>query len=232
MVKVAIIPARGGSKGIPKKNIIPFCGKPLIAWTIEQCIRAEHIDEVWVTSDCEEILDIAVSFGASVIRRPAEFSGDAATSESAWLHALEQLESMGKSIELVIAPQLTSPLREPEDLDQAIELFQQQQLDSLFSASPTEDMFIWERNNVGELTAVNYDPNSRRRRQDISPQFVENGSFYLFKPEILKGCNNRLGGVVGLSLMEFWKMFEIDTVDDIRMCKALMREYLLGEQYE
>ena len=116
---VAIIPARGGSKGILNKNIIDFCGKPLIAWTIEQCLYSKYISDVWVTSDSQEILNIAEKYGAKTIKRPDSISGDLASSEAAWMHAIEIIQRDSK-IDLVFAPQVTSPLREIQDIDNAI----------------------------------------------------------------------------------------------------------------
>ena len=110
-----IIPARGGSKGIFKKNIINFCGKPLLAWTIEQCINSDKISNVWVSSDDDDILNIAKKFGAKTIKRPKSISGDKATSESAWEHAIDYLNDNGVSVDIVLGPQVTSPLREVLD---------------------------------------------------------------------------------------------------------------------
>ena len=80
---------------------------------------------------------------------------------------------------------------------------------------------------AGKLDSVNYDWRNRKRRQDIPKQYIENGSFYLFRPEVLRKNNNRFGGRIGVVEMEFWKMFEIDSIDDLRMCSALMKEFLL-----
>ena len=109
---VAVILARGGSKGIPSKNLIEFCGKPLMYWTVTQCLETKSIDEVWVSSDSQEILSISSSLGAKTILRPNNISTDSSTSESGWKHAIEHIEEEGKSISLVIAPQVTSPLRD------------------------------------------------------------------------------------------------------------------------
>ena len=114
---VAIILARGGSKGIPGKNIIDFCGKPLIVWTIEQVQHTKGINSIWVSSDSEEILTISQACGAEIIHRPAEISGDFATSESGWLHAIEIIEDNVGNVDIVLAPQVTSPLREPSDIE-------------------------------------------------------------------------------------------------------------------
>ena len=222
----AIILARGGSKGIPKKNIIDFCGKPLMAWTIEQCAWAKCVQDVWVSSDCDEILEVAERFGAKTIRRPDEFACDFSTSESAWLHAVNYIEEHHSRIDVVLAPQTTSPLRESSDIDHAFEVFVDDQCDSLFSASVVEDLFFWEKRESG-LHSMNYDSKNRKRRQDITKKYIENGSFYLFKPEVLRENNNRFGGKIGCSEMAFWKMFEIDGMDDVRICQAIMNEFLL-----
>ena len=223
----AIILARGGSKGLLNKNILNFCGKPLISWTIENCFNA-GINSVWVSSDSEEILEISKNNGAQVLKRPNDLSNDSSTSEEAWLHAINYIESFQNSkIDFVFAPQVTSPLREVKDITNAIKIIDQQKLDSLFSSSIVEDLFFWEKDSKGLLSSVNYDWKNRKRRQDISEKFIENGSFYFFKPNILRLNNNRFGGKIGLVKMEFWKMFEIDSKEDFKMCSALMNEFLI-----
>jgi len=225
---VAIILARGGSKGIPGKNIINFCGKPLIVWTIEQMQQSRGINSIWVSSDSEKILSVSETFGAEIIHRPAEISGDAATSESGWLHALDYIENKVGCVDLVVAPQVTSPLREPSDIERGLRDFQKQKCDSLFSCSIAEDLFFWKKMPDGKLKSINYDYKNRKCRQDISKQYIENGSFYLFKPEVLREYNNRFGCKIGMTEMEFWKMFEIDSMEDLKMCEELMKAFLLG----
>lgn len=225
---VAIILARGGSKGIPGKNIIDFCGKPLIVWTIEQFQHAMRVDSIWVSSDSERILDIGRSCNVETIRRPDGISGDSATSESGWLHALESIENKAGKVDMIIAPQVTSPLREPADIESGLREFQEGKWDSMFSCSVAEDLFFWEKKSDGTLGSINYDYKNRGRRQEIPKQYIENGSFYIFKPEILRQYNNRLGGKIGMTQMEFWKMFEIDSMEDIRMCEALMKTFILN----
>jgi N-acylneuraminate cytidylyltransferase len=222
----AVILARGGSKGIPNKNIIDFCGKPLIAWTIKQCLSSKHISEVCVSSDSQNILDIAERYGAKTIKRPDDISGDFATSESAWIHSIKIIEK-DNNIDFVFAPQITSPLRETQDIDNAIELFQREKYDSIFSSSIVEDLFFWKKDKRHKLQSVNYDYLNRQRRQEIQEQIIENGSFYIFKPKTIKKYNNRLGGKIGHSQMEFWKVFEIDNLEDVRICSMLMRQFLI-----
>lgn len=224
---VAIILARGGSKGVPRKNIIDFCGKPLIVWTIEQLQQAKGVDSIWVSSDSPEILSICREYGVATIRRPEELSDDAATSESGWLHALKILEEEKCEADIIVAPQVTSPLREPSDFERGIEAFVGQGCDSLFSCCVIEDLLIWEQGLNGALKSINYDYKNRKRRQDTPNQYVENGSFYMFTPNTLKRYNNRFGINIGISPMAFWKMFEIDTIDDLRICELLMEDFLI-----
>ena len=122
MKTVAIIPARGGSKGIPKKNLVNVCGKPLIAWSIEQALQSDSIDSVWVTSDDPEILSTAKSFGANPITRPEEISGDLASSESAWIHAIKEIDP-NSTDKLIVGMQPTSLLRRRNDIDAAMNIF-------------------------------------------------------------------------------------------------------------
>ena len=225
---IAIILARGGSKGIPGKNIIDFCGKPLIVWTIEQLKQSRGINSIWVSSDSEKILSVSQTCGAEIIHRPAEISSDAATSESGWLHALDYIENKVGCVDLVVAPQVTSPLREPADIERGLRDFQAQKCDSMFSCSIVEDLFFWGKMPDGKLKSINYDYKNRKRRQDIFKQYIENGSFYLFKPWVLREYNNRFGGKIGMTEMEFWKMFQIDSMEDLRMCEALMKVFLLS----
>jgi len=223
----AIILARGGSKGIPKKNIIDFCGKPLMAWTIEHCTRG-GADQVYVSSDSGEILEVGMHYGALPIERPDAIAHDTSTSESGWLHALNEIEKKEGYVEWVLAPQVTSPLRSAKDISKGIEIAQSGNYDSIFSCSITEDLFFWEQKTNG-LESVNYDWRNRKRRQDFPEQFIENGSFYLFRPDILRNNNNRIGGRIGVIKMDFWKMFEIDSFKDLRMCEVLMKEFLVIE---
>ncbi len=230
---VGIVPARGGSKGIPGKNTVDFCGKPLIAWTIEQAKRAQGVESVWVTSDSDEILRISMDYGAKPIKRPDSLSGDTASSESAWLHAIDFIEEQtGKAagkIDGVLALQCTSPLRESKDIEGALQLFYQQGYDSLFSASKLEDFLIWRKERSGELKSLNYDFKNRGRRQDrVEEEWVENGSFYLFKPELFRQFNNRLVGKIGIfDEMAIWKAFEIDSNEGLELCRILMQTYLI-----
>ncbi len=221
----SIILARGGSKGLQGKNIIEFCGKPLLAWTIEHCIEGGAAP-VYVSSESKEILVVGERYGAQSILRPEKLSGDNASSESGWLHALDVIESESGIVDWVLAPQVTSPLRTAADIRTGLKLAESGKYDSLFSCSIAEDLLFWEiRSN--NLESINYDWKNRKQRQELPKQHIENGSFYLFRPEFLRKNNNRFGGRIGIVEMDFWKMFEIDSMNDFRMCSALMKEFLI-----
>ena len=222
---IAVIPARGGSKGLPNKNIKMFCDKPLLAWSIEQASHAQHISSVWVTSDSEEILEISESFGARTIKRPAEISGDDAGTESAWKHAIETIENLEGSIDFMVGVQCTSPLREAKDFDNGIDSLREQQLDSLFTSCKVRDNFIWGYNAEHELSSLNHDWRQRLLRQKIDESFVENGSFYIFKPFLIKQNGNRLGGKIGTYVMDGHKRMQIDSQEDFGLCEVIMRGY-------
>lgn len=223
---VAIIPARGGSKGIPRKNLLMLSGKPLIAWSIEQALSSSRIDSVWVTSDCDEILSVAKELGANVISRPKSISGDKATSEEAWIHALTEIQKLTE-VDLIVCMQATSPIRGRNDLDEAVEMFASGQFDSMLSVTKIEDHFEW-RMTSGVAESVNYDFKDRKRRQDIEQKYLENGSFYLVSPSQLIKNNNRLGGRIGLYQQEQFKMYQIDNIEDVALCEAIIKGYGLN----
>jgi len=224
---VSIIPARGGSRSIPDKNIIDFCGKPLIAWTINQAVNSKYISDVFVSTDDEEISSVSSKYGAYVIKRPHEIATDLSSSEDALQHALSIIEKERK-INTVVFLQATSPLRTTKDIDAAIELFNGKRGDSLFSASILGDFCVW--SGQGEaLESITFDYNNRGRRQERNPYYLENGSIYIFKPEILKKYKNRLGGKILLFFMPFWKSYEIDAAEDLEICEFYMRKKILQD---
>ena len=224
-----IILARGGSKGVKNKNIIPFCGKPLIAHTILQAKASELITDVWVSSDSKKILEISEHYGANIITRPTELATDSSTSESAWKHALQLIDKKVGSVDFVVAPQVTSPIRESKDFNNAVRQLIFSQKDSLLSVTEIDDYFCWALNGAGQPEAVNYDYHKRKRRQQLKKQFLENGSFYIFKPKVLLEYNNRLGGEIEFFVMEKVKSFQIDKYEDIRFCEVLMKGFKLNE---
>ena len=218
---VALIPARGGSKGVPRKNLHPLGGVPLIAHTILQAKESARVDRVVVTTDDLEIDQVARRYGAEVIERPRELADDEASSESALLHAIEFLEREDAyTPDLVVFLQCTSPLRTPADIDGAITKLEEANADALFSGT-TLHGFVWQR--TGEsLSPMTYDAAARPRRQDIGEHVVENGSIYVFKPEILRQTGNRLGGRITEYPMAPLSIFQIDDPKDLELHERLL----------
>jgi N-acylneuraminate cytidylyltransferase len=222
---IAIIPARGGSKSIPRKNIVNFCGKPLIAWSIEQAAKCRRIDSVYVSTDDAEIADVSLAYGAKVICRPEELATDTASSESALIHAISEIEKEQR-IETVAFLQATSPLRDDNDMDDALKRFIAENADSLFSATVLDDFCVW-GSTEGKLKSLTYNYKNRGRRQDRKPYYLENGSIYLFKPEVIRKYGNRLGGKIAIYEMPMWKSHEIDNPEDLELCEYYMRKNIL-----
>lgn len=217
---VAIIPARGGSKGVARKNIRLLGGKPLVAHTIEHALRARRVNRTVVSTDDAEIAEVAQRYGAEVVMRPAELATDTASSELALLHALSFLkQTEGYTPSLVVFLQATSPLRQPDDIDNAIDILNTVGADSLFSCCRSHN-FYWRLEN-GQLVSANYDYRHRPRRQDCTPEYIENGSIYVTKTEILKRYGNRLGGHITFYEMSSLDSSQFDTEEDFLLLEQL-----------
>ncbi|MBL1210146.1 acylneuraminate cytidylyltransferase family protein [Geminocystis sp. GBBB08] len=225
---VTIIPARGGSKGIPQKNIRLLSDKPLIAHSILHSLEAKEVDHTFVTTDNDQISSISKEYGAEIIQRPVEFANDTTSSESALLHGLLEIEKKGIEPELIVFLQCTSPLRSGQDIDQAVIQLREENADSLLSVSPTH-RFLWHKVQ-GEAQSINYDYCHRQRRQDMNSQYMENGSIYIFKPWVLKELNNRLGGKISLFVMEEKQSHEIDSLLDFEYIEFLMSQEVGNRQ--
>lgn len=212
-MNLAIIPARGGSKGIPQKNIHLFNGKPLIVHSIEQALATKSIDKVIVSTDADDIRKIALRAGAEVITRPIGISGDDASSESAIIHVLDSIKYRPDT---VIFLQATSPIRFPDDIQGAINLFNLKGADSLFSSVKLE-CFVWNMSTLRHWI----EPTPRVMRQAMPRMVLENGSIYIFKPSILYKHNSRLGGYVIDYPMHPLTQFQIDEPEDLKLLESI-----------
>lgn len=217
---VAVIPARGGSKQVPRKNVVRVGGVPLVQRAIRAVAAAERVDLVVVSTDDDEIAELSAAAGARVIRRPAELSGDDASSESAVLHALDVLESAGERVEAVVFVQATSPFIESEGIDEAAELIRSGQYDSVFSAHETYG-FLWRRDDEGAADAINHDAAHRPRRQDREPHYLETGAFYAFRADGFRRAGHRFFGRIGLVAVPEWSALEIDDAQQLAVASAL-----------
>jgi YrbI family 3-deoxy-D-manno-octulosonate 8-phosphate phosphatase len=222
-MRIAIIPARGASKRLLRKNLALVAGVPLVAHTIRHARGASRVDAVIVSTEDPEIADVARSEGADVVIRPEALASDAATSESALLHVLDTRRDRGlPDPDLVAFLQCTSPVREPDDIDRAIDQLEADGADSLLSVCENT-RFVWASGANGPAS-INYDFRHRRREQDLDPQFQENGSIYVFRPWVLRQQNNRLGGRIALYEMDYWSSFQIDSPEDLALCNWILRQ--------
>lgn len=186
MRKIALIPARGGSKGLPKKNILELCGKPLIAHTILAAQRANCFTDIIVSTDCPEIAEVSLKYGASVpFLRRQELSTDEASAIDVYIDAIEQLEKNGgEIIESLCVLQPTSPLRVAEDITRSLEIFILNNADSVVSVTECKPKsWICSITDDGKLFAPNLSQVSNRQAEARS--FIPNGAVYILKKELL-----------------------------------------------
>ena len=225
---LAIIPARGGSKGLPGKNIKELCGKPLIAWSIEAGLTSQYIDEVMVTTDSEEIAQISRDFGATVpFIRPAELACDTATSFDTVKHAIDYYKNeLNKTFEYVALLEPTSPLRDKDDVDKSIEqLLSESNAMAIVGICKTEAQnpaFLVKKDSCNFLFGYEDKDMKTLRRQDIKDVFFFEGSIYVSQVDTLLNKKtfyheHTIGYVVPK-----WKSLEIDDIDDFIMVEALL----------
>lgn len=214
MLNIALIPLRGGSKSIPKKNIKLVAGKPMSAWTLEAAAACAAIHTVYVSTDSVEIAEVVkgLDLGIQVIMRPAVYATDVASTEAVMLHFMSQVD-----FDVLVTIQATSPLLTAHDLDRAMTQFQEQQLDSMLSAVRTK-RFFWN----DDATPINYYPLHRPRRQDFYGTLMENGAFYITRRDILQRYQCRLGGQVGIYEMDESSSVEIDEPEDWERVERLL----------
>lgn len=222
---LAVIPARGGSKGIPKKNIYPVSGKPLLAYVIQSALKTDAIGSVVVSTDDNDIASVAVEYGAEVVWRPAELSTDKASSESALLHALEYLKRRDGTLpEIMAFLQCTSPLTQPQDIQGTIETLVRDNMDSVLTVAKNHG-FLWRINDGGEAIGINHDKKVRQRRQDLKPEFLETGALYVMKTDGFITARHRFFGKTGLYVVPGERALQIDNLYEVEMVESIMRYY-------
>ncbi|HKP08457.1 MAG TPA: acylneuraminate cytidylyltransferase [Microbacterium sp.] len=217
---VAIIPARGGSKGVPRKNLQRVGGVPLIARAVEAARRCPAIDRVVVTTDDVDIAAVAAEWGAEIVERPGDLSGDLASSESALVHALETLEGRRVDVGVLAFLQATSPFIDVDALTAAVQLVRSRRRDSVFSAVETYG-FLWEKGVGSAAEPVNHEIDVRPRRQDREPHYLETGGFYVMRAAGFRAANHRFFGSVGIAEVAPRTAIEIDTLDELELARTL-----------
>ena len=223
---LAIIPARGGSKGIKGKNIFPIGGKPLIAYTIEAACASEYIDTVIVSTDNQEIADISKAYGAWVpFLRPAELASDYAKTIDAVLHAVCTLKEMGKEYDYLVLLQPTQPLRSVKDIDNAISLCDKE-MRGVVSISRVKDHPVLMRymNAQGEMCKL-LGSNSTVRRQDMPDYYRVNGCVYVNPMSEVTGELSFNDNPIPY-IMPAERSVDVDGYEDI----ALVEYYLRNQQ--
>lgn len=223
METIAIIPARGGSKGIPRKNVLPLLDKPLIAHTIEAACNAGRVDRVVVSTDDDEIAEVSRRYGAEVVMRPAALASDTARSEDALLQVLDHLAQVeGYAPDLLVFLQCTSPLTASQDIDGTVEALLEDCADTALSVVPFH-YFLWHRDGAHGADGINHDKSFRLMRQQREPEYLETGSVYVMRVAGFLDAKFRFFGRTAMHEIpvEHWQ--EIDEPADFRIAEDRLR---------
>lgn len=225
---VAIIPARGGSKGLPGKNIIDLCGKPLIVYTIEAALNSKYIDRVIVTTDSEKIAQISKNAGAEApFIRPKYLAKDTTHTPPVIKHAVRFIERQGDHVDFVVTLQPTSPLRRTEQIDEAIELLCRSRFKSVISVKPASYPPYWivkvKRDQAVPFIddGVDY---FRKERQQLPKTYQLNGAIYVTRREILFKKMVIITKRCGVIVMDEKTSLDVDTYDDLKRIERVIRQ--------
>ena len=223
---LAVIPARGGSKGLPKKNITDIAGKPLIAWTIEASLRSKYITKTVVSSDDKEILDIAKQFGADALKRPKNLATDLATSESVVEWVIEHLAFTGELFDIVVLLQPTSPLRDYKDIDKAFEVMIEERATAVISVYAFDNKILktFLINENGFMDSISKSKFSFMRRQDLPETYMANGAIYIININSFKDTRCFMTDKTTSYVMPVETSRDIDGHMDLKHCAAILKK--------
>lgn len=205
---VALIPARGGSKEIPRKNVINVAGRPLIEYSIETALLS-NVNEVWVSTDDDEIARISKTAGAKVIERPAEYATDTASSESVLVHFTDNVE-----YESLVFIQATSPLLSVKNINDGISLLSK--YDSALTVVKNTQ-FTW------GASGPNYDLNQRPRRQDMEVSYLETGGAFFTTRGAFMSSLTRISGAIGYVITSKIEALDIDAYEDLELIDKIIK---------
>lgn len=224
---LAIIPARGGSKRIPKKNIVPVAGKPMIFYTIEAALQSKFINRVVVSTDNQQIAEISRQCGAEVLIRPSELAEDHVKSEPVLQHVVRTFEETeGYTPDIIVFLQLTTVLRNNRHIDEALKKMIDVNGDSVLGVCKSHKYYWYgavEESGANKgFWEPHYDYHNRYDVAKQPPKHRDNGAIYAFKRHILMEHNNRIGGRIVPYEMDEADVFEIDTYDDLRLVEQIV----------
>ncbi|WP_299809567.1 acylneuraminate cytidylyltransferase family protein [uncultured Shewanella sp.] len=227
-MNIALITARGGSKGLPRKNVLQLGGKPLIGWTIQAAIHSSGIDMVFVSTEDEEIAEISKHFGALIIPRPQDLAKDTSTSESVIEHAIGYLSEQGVQMDTMTLLQPTSPLRTSMHIDNAFQLYKDKAANLVLGAFEPAHTPIkaYRQMEDGSITGLFSPGAPYMRRQDLPKAYQPNGSLYIFDiKEFMKNKQIPRDNVFPFVMSEK-ESADIDTIDDLLKVEQILREVI------
>lgn len=224
---LAIIPARGGSKGLPGKNIRPICGKPLIVWTIEHAITSKYIDEVFVSTDSPDIAEVSERFGVRVpFLRPAELAADTSSSMDVVEHVISTYESRNVHFDYIVLLEPTSPLRKPDDLDRAIELAgtnpDADGVVSLGEVHMEHPMIVKKISESGKIVPYIQKTALITQRQQADKAYFPYGVIYLIKTNVFREKKSFYTENIIPFFIERWQNYEVDDIYDFIAIEAIL----------
>ncbi|MGQ4511963.1 cytidylyltransferase domain-containing protein [Streptomyces sp. DW26H14] len=225
MTVLAVIPARGGSKGVPAKNLAQVGGVPLVVRAVRACRASREVTDVVVSTDDPAIADAARAAGAEIVLRPAAIAGDTATSEAAVRHAMDGFEAMrGVTVDVVLLVQCTSPFITAADMDGVAGAITDGGADTALTVAPTHG-FIWREGGASSAEAdgygVNHDKSNRPRRQDRPQEYLETGAAYAMRADGFREVGHRFFGRTKLVETGAARVLEIDDPHDLARARAL-----------
>jgi CMP-N-acetylneuraminic acid synthetase len=223
---LSIIPARGGSKGFPGKNIYPILGKPLIVYTIEASLASKFITKTVVSSDDETTLEIAKSYGAEIIKRPIELALDTSSSEEVVRHTIELLEKGEEYFDIIILLQPTSPLRFEKDIDEALDLMLSNGAEAVTSVTNIgkKPFKSYYKTKKGFLKGIYNDKAPNMRRQDLPDAFMANGAIYAVYTKLFLKINSFLLKKTIPYIMSEEKSIDVDGIQDVLVAENIMKK--------
>jgi len=224
---LAIIPARGGSKGLPRKNILPLLGKPLIGWTIEQSKKSKYLDRIIVSTEDEEIMEVSKSFGAEVLQRPKDLAQDKTPTSDVIIHVIETLEKEGYKYDFIVLLEPTSPLRKDDDIDNAIKMiYNNSNADSLVSLGEIHlehPEYVKIIDDDGFVFPYSQTNKKYYRRQDLPKAYFPYGVIYICKTGVFREKLTFYTDKTIPYIIDRWQNYEIDDLYDFLCIESILK---------